>query len=162
MRKLLFLAVALCLSFATDAQVRSLGLTRGPFEGIAMQHGVYGTENVFQLDLGYHTGVPSAGSVRLSGSYNIMIWSPEWTDEGNWNIYAGPGAYVGGGWAPGKGLTFGVFAVAGLEYLFEGFPLQLCADLRPTFGTVLTNDDFVFDLDGLLGFVPSVSVRYMF
>ena len=162
MKKLILLVLAACLSFGANAQIRSVGLSVGPFEGVSMQHWVYGTENLFQLDLGYHTGVPYSGSIRLSGTYNIMFMTPEWTDEGQWNLYAGPGAYLGGGWASGKGLVFGVMAIVGVEYIFDSIPLQLSADMRPAIGTVLTNDQFIFDKDGLLGFVPTVSVRYLF
>ena len=67
----------LCLSIAAKAQVRSVGLTLGSFDAVSMQHAVYGTDDVFQLELGYHTGVPSSGSLRLMATYNIMILSPE-------------------------------------------------------------------------------------
>ena len=159
---MILLLLAASFSIGAGAQVRSLGVSVGPYEAVSFQHIVYGTDNVFQLDLGYFNGLPKAGSVRLMGSCNITIASPEWTEEGEWNFYAGPGAYLGAGWAPGKGLTFGIMAVAGLEYLFDSLPLQLSADIRPMIGTVLTNDDFIFDRDCLLGFVPTVSARYLF
>ncbi len=162
MRRFILLVIAACLSFGAKAQVRSLGVTAGPYEAVSFQHMVYGTDNVFQLDLGYFNGLPSVGSVRLMGSYNITIASPEWTEAGEWNFYAGPGVYLGAGWAPGKGLTFGVMGVVGLEYLIDSIPLQLSADIHPMIGTVLTNDDFIFDKDGLLGLVPTLSVRYLF
>ena len=64
----------------------------------------------------------------------------------------------------------------GLEYTFD-FPLQLCIDLRPCFG-IHVNDGKFYDKEtgirvdyggkvgfydnGLLGFAPSLSVRYCF
>lgn len=162
MRRLLLILVVACLSIGAKAQVRSLGVTVGSYEAVSFQHWVYGTNNVFQLDLGYHTGLPKAGAVKMMASYNITILSPKWTEKGEWNFYAGPGVYLGGGWAPGKGLTFGVMALVGLEYMFESFPLQLSADMRPGVGTVLTNDDFIYDKDNLLGLIPTISARYMF
>ena len=162
MRRLLLILVVACLSVGAKAQVRSVGLTLGSYEAVSFQHWVYGTDNVFQLDLGYHTGLPHSGAIKLMASYNITILSPEWTSEGKWNFYAGPGAYLGGGWAPGKGLTFGVMAVAGLEYLFDGLPLQLSADVRPAVGAILLKDVTLFDKDKLLGLIPTVSARYMF
>lgn len=162
MKRLLLILTIACLSFGAKAQVRSLGVTVGAYEAVSFQHGVYGTENVFQLDLGYHTGLPKSGSIRLMGSYNIMLYSPEWTKEGDWNFYVGPGVYLGGGWAEGKGLTFGVMAVVGLEYLFESIPLQVSADMRPTMGMLLTNDMFIYDKDCLLSLTPTLAVRYMF
>lgn len=162
MKRILLIMLAACLAFGAKAQVRSLGLSVGPYEAVSFQHMVYGTENVFQLDLGYHTGVPNAGWARLMGTYNIMILSPKWTDEGTWNFYAGPGAYMGASWASGKGVAFGVMGIAGLEYIFDDLPIQLSADMRTCLGTVLTKNGYVFDTDGLLSLVPTVSARYMF
>ena len=162
MKKLLLIMLAACFSLGARAQVRSVGLTVGPYEAVSFQHMVYGIDNVFQLDLGFHTGVPASGSIRMMASYNINILSPKWTDEGTWNFYAGPGVYLGGGWAPGKGLTLGVMAIVGLEYIFDDLPLQLSADMRPALGAVLLKDVSVFDKDSLLGLIPTVSARYMF
>lgn len=162
MKKLLLIMLAACFSLGARAQVRSVGLTVGPYEAVSFQHMVYGTDNVFQLDLGFHTGVLASGSIRMMASYNINILSPKWTDEGTWNFYAGPGVYLGGGWAPGKGLTLGVMAIVGLEYIFDDLPLQLSADMRPALGAVLLKDVSVFDKDSLLGLIPTVSARYMF
>ncbi len=162
MRKLILLVVAMCLSFGAKAQVRSVGATFGTYEAVSFQHMVYGTDNVFQLDLGYHLGLPDSGAVKMMASYNINILSPKWTDKGTWNFYAGPGVYFGGGWAPGKGLVLGAMAIVGLEYLFDGLPLQLSADMRPSAGAILLKDVTVFDKDSLLGLIPTVSARYMF
>ena len=72
MRRLLLILVVACLSIGAKAQVRSLGVTLGPYEAVTLQHWVYGTDNIFQLDLGYHTGVPSGGSIRMMAAYNIL------------------------------------------------------------------------------------------
>ncbi len=162
MRRQLLILVLACIGLGAKAQVRSVGLTLGSYEAVSFQHWVYGTDNVFQLEFGYHTGLPSAGAWKLMGTYNIMLLSPEFTSYGEWNFYAGPGGYLGAGWAPGKGLTFGVMAIVGLEYLFDDLPLQLSVDMRPAIGVVLTNERYVYDKDTFLGFVPSVSARYIF
>jgi hypothetical protein len=162
MKRLLIILIAACLSLGARGQVRSIGATFGSYEAVSFQHMVYGTDNVFQLDLGYHVGLPDAGAVKLMASYNINILSPKWTSEGEWNFYAGPGVYLGGGWAPGKGLTFGLMAMVGLEYIFDDLPLQLSADMRPSVGMIMLKDVTVFDKDSLLGLVPTVSARYMF
>lgn len=161
MRRLLTILVAACLSLGANGQVRSIGATFGSYEAVSFQHMVYGTDNVFQLDLGYHLGLPDAGAIKMMASYNINILSPKWTNEGEWNFYAGPGVYLGGGWAPGKGVTYGLMAVVGLEYIFD-FPLQLSVDMRPSVGAVMLKDVTVFDRDVLLGLIPTVSARYMF
>ena len=162
MKKIILLLLAATFSLCARSQVRSIGVSVGSYEAVSFQHVVYGTDNVFQLEFGYHMGLPNDGSLRLMGAYNIMIASPKWTEKGTWNFYAGPGVYLGGGWAPGKGLTFGVMANVGLEYLFGSVPLQLSADIRPAVGTVMTKDKFIYDNDSLLGLAPTVSVRYMF
>ena len=162
MRRLLLILVVACLSIGAKAQVRSLGVTLGPYEAVTLQHWVYGTDNIFQLDLGYHTGVPSGGSIRMMAAYNIPILSPQWTEKGTWNFYAGPGIYIGGSTAPGKGLNFGVIANVGIEYIFDSLPILLSAEMRPGLGTMFSNDDFIYDIDNLLDLIPMVSVRYMF
>ena len=65
---------------------------------------------------------------------------PEWSSDGEWGIYAGPGAVLGYGafvnnddpssytGRPFLGLT----AQAGIEYRFS-FPLQLSLDIRPSY-----------------------------
>lgn len=162
MKKVVLILALVCLSIAAKAQVRSVGLTLGSFDAVSMQHAVYGTDDVFQLELGYHTGVPSSGSLRLMATYNIMILSPDWTDEGKWNFYAGPGFYLGASWASGKGLSLGLMGIAGLEYIFDSLPLQLSVDIRPCIGTTMTAERFIYDTDSLLGLAPTVSARYLF
>ena len=161
MKRILLILALACLSLTARAQVRSLGANLGFYQAVSFQHWVYGTDNVFQLDLGYMAGLPQSGSVRMMASYNMMILSPDWSKEGKWNFYAGPGAYIGSGWTTGKGLDFGIMAIVGLEYLFD-FPLMLSVDMRPMVGTVLSGEDFVFDRDCLLGLAPTVSARYLF
>lgn len=156
------LVLLAALAVTAGAKPRSVGIGAGAVQSVSMQHMVYGTDNVFQLDLGFHVGVPSSGTMRLMATYNIMLFSPEWTSEGKWNVYAGPGVSLGAGFSTAKALTFGVTAIAGVEYLFDSIPLQLSADLRPTFGIMLSNDTFRFDVDGMMGFVPTISARYMF
>lgn len=162
MKRLLVILLASCLAFGAKAQVRSLGLEVGPYAAVSFQHMVYGTDNVFQLDLGYHAGLPNTGWARLMGTYNMMIVSPKWTEKGTWNFYAGPGAYIGASWASGKGVAFGVMGIVGLEYIFDDKPFQLSADIRPCVGTVLTKNGYVYDMDSLLGLIPTLSARYMF
>ena len=161
MKRLLIIFAAAVISVAANAQVRSVGLTVGAFEGVSFQHMIYGTDNVFQLDLGYQTGVPHSGSMRLVGTYNKMLMSPEWTSEGTWNMYAGPGVQIGTGFVPEKAFSIGVVGVVGLEYIFW-VPLQLSVDIRPSLGVMLSDDSFRFDIDGMLGFIPTISARYMF
>ena len=160
-RIVITLTVLLAVAFTAGAKPRSVGLGFGSIQNVSMQHMVYGTDNFFQLDLGYHVGVPSTGTMRLTGTYNYMILSPKWTEKGTWNFYAGPGVSLGSGFNIDKAVSLGVTAQVGLEYIFE-FPLQLAVDLRPSFGVMLGNDRFRYDLDGLMGFIPTLTARYMF
>lgn len=161
MKKIILILVLALGSLAANAQIRSFGVTVGPSETVSLQHYVYGTNDFFQLDLGYHTGVPQFGSLRLTASFNRIFLSPQWT-EGTWNIYAGPGVQIGSGCNVYKAFNFSIVAQAGIEYIFDGIPLILSADMRPSFGVMLSNDRFRYDIDGLLGFVPAISARYMF
>ena len=78
---------------------------------------------------------------------------------------------------PGNGFMLGVCAQVGLEYTFW-FPLQISIDLRPVVGMHVSEGEKITDPvtnetirygsrvgfydNGLLGFAPSISVRYRF
>lgn len=78
---------------------------------------------------------------------------------------------------PRNGFMLGICGQVGLEYTFD-FPLQLSVDLRPVFGMHVSEGVSVttpvtetkiryksrvgFYDNGLLGFAPSISVRYRF
>lgn len=161
--KRLILALAVFLAaFTVNAQVKAVGISLGGSESLTMQHYIYGQLNsFFQLDLGYQPGVPSSGTLRLAATYNVIFWSPGWTADGQWNMYAGPGLQIGSGFTHLKPFNIGIAAQVGLEYLFD-FPLQVSVDLRPSFGLMVSGNDFKFDVDGMLGFIPVVSARYLF
>lgn len=162
MKRLLLTLVILTTSLIANAQMRAVGFGLGSTQTITLQHYVYGCdEDFFQLDLGYHVGVPSSGSLRLTGTYNFMIMSPKWTSEGTWNLYAGPGFQIGSGFITSKPFNLGLAVQVGIEYIFD-FPLQLSVDLRPAFGLQVTSDRYRFDSDGLMGCIPTISARYRF
>jgi hypothetical protein len=68
-----------------------------------------------------------------------MIAQPQWTDQGEWGFYAGPGAGLGLGIGnDGNGnkhnyFTLSAAGMVGLEYTFW-FPLQLSVDFRQHIG----------------------------
>lgn len=162
MKRFILTLVILTATLISNAQVRAVGFGLGGSQTVSMQHFVYGyDDDFFQLDLGYHLGVPSSGSLRLTGTYNFMIMSPKWTSEGTWNLYAGPGFQIGSGFTGDKPFNLGLTAQVGLEYIFD-FPLQLSVDLRPTFGIQVTSEQYRFDVDGMMGFIPTISARYLF
>ena len=150
MKKIILIA-ALVLGFATAAvaQPRAIGLRGGYGAELSYQHSL--GANFVEADLGLYT----FNAISLGATYNWMLAQPQWTNRGEWGVYAGPGANLGlgfNGW-----FNVAVCGQVGLEYTFW-FPLQLSIDLRPSYG--LLGGDFY--KRGRLGFTPSLSARYRF
>ena len=173
--KKIIIAAAMLLGFAiaASAQPRAIGVRIGNGAEISYQHSF--SDNFLEVDGGL--GLPFDGtlSVGATGIYNFMIAQPSWTDRGEWGFYAGPGAGVGLGVGESNFLNLSVAGMVGLEYTFW-FPLQLSIDMRPYFG-FHTNKGYEivggpasiqygaktsFYDRGLLGFIPTLSVRYRF
>ena len=116
------------------------------------------------------------------------IWlTPQWTEKGEWNWFAGVGANVGWKWNDphpvynssvkytgsynARPILVGAIGNIGLEYNFW-FPLSLAVDYRPTLGvlagkdagSIITDDGtilpFRFYTNGLWDL--AISVRYKF
>ena len=146
-------------------------------------------EGNFGVDFGYNAnGQPG---VKAAAVYNFVWARPAWTNKGTWALYAGPGLSLGyvndqDHIVVGKevipyvsnGFMIGVCGQVGLEYTFW-FPLQLAIDLKPVFGIHVNGGYSYIDPinpevthkspvktgfydNGLLGFAPSISVRYRF
>ena len=139
------------------------------------------------MDFGYN--VNGRPGVRATAVYNFIWARPNWTTQGSWAIYAGPGLSLGfvddqvpyeiGDAIIGhydNGFMIGVVGQVGIEYAFR-FPLQLALEVRPCFGLHVNDGKFRdretgltvnyggktgFYDNGLLGFVPSLSIRYCF
>lgn len=191
MRKsIVILVIIAATAICSFAQPRSIGLRCGVsgFEA-DYQHTFVNKnqflEGNFGIDFGYNAkGLPG---VKATAIYNFIWARPAWTDKGSWALYAGPGATIGyvndmAVWkAPDgieilhselrNGFMLGICAQVGLEYTFW-FPLQLAIDLRPVIGMHINESTFAKDTkygarvgfydNGLLGFAPSISVRYRF
>ena len=135
----------------------------------------------FGVDFGYNAnGRPG---VRATAVYNFIWARPAWTNRGSWSLYAGPGltlGYVndnlhyriGSEVIPynDNGFMLALAVQVGLEYNFD-FPLTLAAEVRPAFGMHANGEVTIagqnyskvgFYDNGMLGFVPAVSVRYKF
>ncbi|MBR5384875.1 MAG: hypothetical protein IK143_03265 [Bacteroidales bacterium] len=164
MKKAIIIIAALFgMALAASAQPRAIGarLLGLGANGIEASYQHTMAESQFiQGDL----GIFAWDGFTATGTYNWIISSPRWTSEGVWNFYLGAGASLGyveyGHDAEGRvesNFMFGFVGQVGLEYNFD-FPLQLSADLRPVLGW----SDGKFYGDGVLGFVPSISVRYRF
>ena len=148
--KKIILVAAMVLGFAAAAvaQPRALGLRGGYGIEATYQHTL--GSNFVEADLGLYT----FNAVNLSATYNWMLVQPDWTDRGEWGVYAGPGANLGigfNGW-----FNVAVCGQVGLEYTFW-FPLQLSLDIRPALGFSTGDKPFYFG-----GFYPSLGVRYKF
>ena len=148
MKKIIIVA-ALVLGFAAAAaaQPRAVGLRGGYGAELSYQH-TLGT-NFLEADLGL-----VMNGLNVAATYNFMLAQPQWTDRGEWGVYAGPGAAVGLGLGEASHLNVAVAGQVGLEYTFW-FPLQLSLDLRPQVG-------FHTAYGVNFGFGPAFGVRYKF
>lgn len=185
------IAVLLGAAVAISAQPRSAGLRLGGSGlDVSYQHNLSKdrfVEGNFGLDFGYNAN-GNAG-VRATAIYNFVWARPAWTEQGSWVLYAGPGLSLGfvddqvpyeiNNTIKGcydNGFMLALTGQVGLEYDFD-FPLCLSIDIRPYFGfhindgkLRLPNTEQVVDFEskigfydnGLLGFAPTISVRYRF
>ena len=187
---LTILMIAAAITTAA-AQPRAAGIRIGA-TGLdaSYQHTMNSTQFIgadIGLDFGYNANGYSG--VKATAIYNFVWARPAWTDKGSWGIYSGPGISLGyvndimpytvgnvtSGYLDG-GFLFAIAAQVGLEYTFW-FPLQLSLEIRPLFGlhandgrmripeldtTVHYESKVGFYDNGLLGFAPTLTVRYRF
>ena len=192
MKRILITLCILGLCICSHAQPRAAGLRLGitGIEA-SYQHNMKKNQFVegeFGLDYGYN--MSGAPGIKATGIYNFIWAHPAWTNKGKWALYAGPGVSMG--WVhdlvhfnveqeiayfANHGFMLGICGQVGVEYTFW-FPLQISLDLRPTIAMhVNSSSDYTnpitdkverysphvgFYDNGLLGFAPSISVRYRF
>jgi len=187
MRKTILTIIICCSALGAYAQPRAAGLRIGvggmeaDYQHILIDRSQF-LEGALGLDFGYTSGVPG---IKATATYNFIWARPAWTDKGTWALYAGPGATLG--YVNDEvhykvmeevvhfldnGFMLGICGQVGLEYTFW-FPLQLSVDLRPAIAMHI-NDGYTdasgtrhgtragFYDNGLLGFCPTISVRYSF
>lgn len=158
------------------AQPKALGL-RGGASGTAVTYQHYlSHEKFLSVDAGVDFGYSVSGKLGalVNGNYNFIWASPKWTKKGTWNIYAGPG--ISTGWVEDRciikngeqranyytrGFMLALSGQVGIEYNFR-IPLQLSLEVRPCAGLHLANKSVSFYDNGLLGFIPSLGIRYTF
>lgn len=191
MKKIILIAALSVITFITSAQPRAMGIRIGATGMEASYEHSMNPVQFIQGDLGMDFGYNVNGrpGVKATSIYNFIWARPNWTTQGSWAIYAGPGLslgfvddqvpYVIGDVILGhydNGFMIGVVGQVGVEYTFR-FPLQLALEVRPCFG-LHVNDGKFRDRDsgltvnyggktgfydnGLLGFVPSLAIRYCF
>lgn len=146
MKKIIAITVAL-VAFAAvaAAQPRALGVRAGYGGELSYQHSV--GSNFAEFDLGLFNN-----SAALSAIYDFII-----AGNGNFNVYAGPGARLGM-WTgkENSGFDLGIAGQLGLEYNFS-FPLQLSLDWKPVFHFIGSGDFHGFDAYG-----AALGIRYRF
>lgn len=190
-RLLLALAAIIVSAVAAFGQPRAVGMRIGATGlDVSYLHS-FAPKQFLEADLGLDFGynVNGKAGFRAAAFYNFVWATPAWTSRGDWALYAGPGLALGyvndimpydfGEDKIGicdNGFMVALSAQVGLEYSFW-FPLQLAIDIRPYFG-LHVNDGRIIDPEtknviyrdaktgfydnGLLGFAPTLSVRYKF
>lgn len=152
--KKIILVAALVLGFAAvaAAQPRAVGLRGG-----------YGIEATYQHTMGENfleanLGLGGFNSLNVAATYNWMLAQPDWTDRGEWGVYAGPGAALGLVFGNPGAFNIAAAGQVGLEYTFW-FPLQLSLDIRPQLGLWTGGGTAGFYFGG---WCPALSIRYKF
>ena len=192
MNKTLTCIITLMVCLTINAQPRGMGLRLGASGiEASYQHRTHAKEFVqvdFGMDLGYN--VNGRPGVKAAATYNFIWAEPAWTAKGTWSLYSGPGVTLGfvddivpydiDGKMRGyqdNGSVIGAHVDIGLEYTFATAPLSLALNVRPCFGIHINDGRFKipetditvkygsktgFYDNGLLGFAPSIAIRYRF
>ncbi|MGN1212068.1 MAG: hypothetical protein ACI4TM_10305 [Candidatus Cryptobacteroides sp.] len=185
------IAVGICTAAAAQPRSVGVR-TGGTGTDVTYQHTIVKKDFIeVNAGVDYGCAASKSAGFKASCLYNFTIARPAWTDKGTWCMYAGPGLAFGYVQDPTTheiiantkmkvfqhGFLAAIAGQVGLEYTFW-FPLQLSVDLRPYIGIHCTTkevDSVVggqpvvtyenrtgFYNNGLLGFVPSISVKYKF
>ena len=191
MKRSIIILAAMLAATAALAQPRSAGVRMGA-GGLeaSYQHSTF-SDQFIDVNAGLDFGYNANGRLgyKVTAIYNFIWARPAWTSSGSWELYAGPGLSMGGvddqavhkvgkerfGYNDG-GFMLAVAAQVGVGYEFD-FPLQVSLDVRPCFGfhindgshrdsvtgvTINYGSNAGFYDNGMMGFIPSVSVRYRF
>lgn len=144
-KTILVLAAVLCFAALASAQPKALGVRFGWGVDVSYENYVGGSD-FLEFELGLD-GYDSA--FHVDGVYNFMIAQPDWTSNGSWGFYGGPGLGVTVANGDNNTVYAGVLGNLGLEYTFN-IPLQISLDVRPRLyfgdGGVYSNGIFSFGL----------------
>ena len=153
--KIILVALCAVSALTVSAQPRALGVRMSTEYQVSYEHGIGLRGDFLEVDMGYEL----IQLVNMAAAYDFMIARPQWTSKGEWGVYAGPAAKVGGA---GLGFYLALGAQVGLEYTFD-FPLQISLDMRPTVGAAFVSGSVSFYGGGVIfGGLPSLSIRYRF
>ena len=141
----LFCAIAIIAGVAFTANAQEVGIRFGGTNGAggAAIDGIFGVGELSRIhaDLGFYSG--GVGIDALWDFLNQRLGSEAF----NWYLGVGPSMYIG------SDFQFGASGEIGIEYHFEGAPIALGIDWRPTLW--ITDTRFGADSFGL-------NVRYVF
>lgn len=157
MRKiLLILLLTLCAS-AAQAQINdhAIGVRFGFGGGISYQH-KFSKENRGEFNAQFGVG-DTYTTLRLTGVYQWVF-----NMHNGFHFYVGPGASLGSlklgndyGGKGEEGLFVSVGGQLGVDYVFDGVPIQISLDILPMYSVMNNYDNGV-------GFDPALGIRYVF
>lgn len=140
MKKLIF-GLALLASISMSAQ--EIGVRFGEVSGNNVA-----VDGVFDLNSSrIHANVSFGDGLGLDALWDF-IYKPLGEESFNWYVGVGPSAYFG------DDFYLGVSGEIGLEYVFDGAPIVIGLDYRPTFWIV---EETEFEWGGF-----GLNVRYRF
>lgn len=162
MKKFIIVMIVAC-TFAGTAfsQTKAIGV-RGGFGAEASYQHWMGWPQFMEVDLGLD--LVGGQGFKLTGTYNWIIAEPAITYNGTWDVYMGPGVSLGYVYDTKSSdclaSAMAAFVVQfGLEYLpWRHFCIS--ADVRPMIGYHFGTKDIY--RGGLMGFIPSLALRYEF
>ena len=168
-KTIIIIAALLGFALAASAQPKAIGLRSGLLNYEVSYAHYLDNPHFFEFDLGMSYSTSSGkilgAGFDLTATYNWVFAQPDWTPQGTWAFYAGPGVALGsyyytkrnddGSSVDKSSMYLGVVGQVGLEYTFW-FPLQLSVDIRPSlhFGANGANLNFPY--------IPCFSARYHF
>jgi len=141
MKRLIIMTALVLVSLSAFAQPRAIGIRAGYGWDVSYQHTL--GNNFLEADL----GISGALGFNLSAIYDFKLLQPKWTNKGIWCIYAGPGATFQAKAARENRSSYTSILIGGqvgLEYAFEGAPINLSLDWRPMFGPMFSNGTTTF------------------
>lgn len=159
MKKTILILLLAGLGLCAAAQPRAIGLRGGYGLELSYQHALDWPHFV-EVDL----GLDLAGNqgFRATATYNIVVAEPDWTSIGDWAFYVGPGVSAGYVYETGTNrsdVMLAAVAQLGCEYSPTEH-LGISLDLRPMFGFHFGTGKFY--TGGLLGFIPTLGIRFKF
>lgn len=164
--KRMIIAAVLALAFAwtASAQVKSVGVRGGYGLEVSYQQWFGSASPQFiELDLGMD--FLQDDGFKLTGTYNWIVGNPDILG-GDWDFYMGPGVSLGYVYDTSKSLNAdkpSLMAALTVQFGLEWYPLThlgISADVRPMIGYHFGSKDLY--RGGLLGFIPSLGLRYEF